>query len=223
MIKQILALAALAGLLGATPVLAAGGKTGALQAACQASESFQQTLGQTGAAMKQVCGCYVEQLAPSLSDTDVDMLIKGLNGTITDADVMKYETFEDLDAASNQTFGDCMVIEGFADGVDPGAMEEGGDEIDYGSNMEQTDAGPFQATCEQSDWSDYPEIATDGDLSTLCACIAGDLYQAGAMQHDFQSLQGYYDGDLSPDDVEQSNPGLMEQHDAIMNQCLAQL
>ena len=128
LVLSLLALASL-GLLHATPAIAAAGPDyKAFTAACKANPGYLESAAAyfDGAekGIVEYCGCLVEQYGDNLSQSDVDLLAKDLDGTLTDQERMAYQTYEDLQFFIAPLGNDCMVISGLADGYDPGEVAD---------------------------------------------------------------------------------------------------
>jgi hypothetical protein len=95
--------------------------TEAFYAACTASEDLLAQTQNDEEGLARLCTCVSDDFAENVSQSDIALLTADIEGTATDEERMAYETYEDLSAYASETLGNCLVIEGFADGYDPGA------------------------------------------------------------------------------------------------------
>jgi hypothetical protein len=187
-------------------------------AACNADPAPAETLqfAQDGmeAGRSRFCNCMADELGKAISQNDADIYAKFVAGTMTDADRMAHETFEDLHAFVMDTENTCMVIEGFADGYDPGAESE----LDTGTNFEQRNTDAYYAACINADWDDA-RIGSGSAQSTLCECMTRNLEPAYT-QDEFDRVTAWYQGELDFDSV---SDYAMSVHDRNVGDCMAAL
>jgi hypothetical protein len=168
--------------------------------ACTHDPALAETLqfAQDGmeAGRERFCSCMVSELQ-SISQADAEIYAKFVEGTMTDADRMKHETFEDLHAFVVEKENTCMVIEGFADGYDPATEMEPQPEVDTGTNFVQLDTDGFYAACINTNWDDS-RINDGSDLSTLCDCLVANL-EPSLTQHELDTLTAWYNGEIDFD------------------------
>jgi hypothetical protein len=119
---RVLALVALAAVLVSGPNTAfAQTDTEGFLEACNTSDALLEQTQNDPEGLERLCTCVGDDFTENLSQSDIDLLADDLAGVATDEERMAYETYEDLSAYASETLGNCLVIEGFADGYDPGA------------------------------------------------------------------------------------------------------
>jgi hypothetical protein len=118
-----IALVALAAVLLSSPgvAFAQADPEGFLEA-CNTSDDLLEQTQNDPEGLERLCTCVGDDFSANLSQTDIDLLADDLAGVASDAEKMAYETYEDLSAYASETLGNCLVIEGFADGYDPSAQ-----------------------------------------------------------------------------------------------------
>ncbi|MDB5507262.1 MAG: hypothetical protein JWR75_1900 [Devosia sp.] len=164
------------------------------------------------AGIERFCACVVVELQPQLSDTDADIYARSMTGDATDEELMNYGTFEDLDAVVTEAQDTCMVTEGFADGYDPGAVDE--DNVSEGDGLAGGfDTAVFFDSCFATDWTDFG-IVDEDTQGSVCSCMTNEL---PLDQSEVDQLIGWYDGYSDYEDVDEN---VMAIHNEVAAQCI---
>ena len=168
-IATALSFLSLVGLAFQTPALAQTASTDAFAAACSANPGFFE-FAVTGLAsdpegLGRLCSCLVTEFS-GLEEPDFAMLIKDLEATATAEDRTAYGDYTALEITARDGLDKCLVLEGFADGSDPGGVPAG----------DMADMTRFDAACQGSDGlleviGGTTEQATP-IRTTLCDCLS---------------------------------------------------
>ena len=166
-IATALSFLSLAGLGFQTPALAQTASTDAFTAACGANPGFFEfaVTGLDPEGLGRLCSCLVTEFS-GLEEPDFAMLVKDLEGTATAEDRTAYGDYTALEITARDGLDKCLVLEGFADGSDPGAIPVG----------DMADMTRFEAACHGSGGllqviGGTTEQATP-IRTTLCDCLS---------------------------------------------------
>jgi hypothetical protein len=168
-IAKMLALAAVVGLALGAPVKAQTASSEAFITSCNAHPAFFQFavsgLDNDPEGLGRLCSCLATEFS-GFSDDDYAMLIKDLEGTATTADRTAHSDYTGLELKARDALDKCLVVEGFADGTDPGATPAG----------ESADMTKFDAACQASEMllavlGGEPDQAIPVRTS-LCECLS---------------------------------------------------
>lgn len=169
----VLALVAALGFGAATPATAQTAPIDALGAACNANPHFFDFaltgLENDAEGLGRLCSCLVTEFK-SYPDKDLVMLTKDLDGSATDADKTAYGDYSGLELKAKSALDKCMVLEGFADGADPGMQTDG--------PVGAADMTKFTAACADSQIMLIVVGDADGAeerRSTVCGCLVETL------------------------------------------------
>jgi hypothetical protein len=203
-IAKMLALAAVIGLSFAAPARAQTASSEAFSTACNANPgffSFAVTgLDSDPEGLGRLCSCLATEFS-GFSDDDYTMLIKDLERTATDADRAAYGDYTGLELKAREALDKCLVLEGFADGSDPGAATPAAGGADmtefdaacHGSDMLLTVIGgsPEDATPVRTSLCDCLSIALAPQVSTEGADILGQDLDGTATEASRTAYPGY--------------------------------
>lgn len=110
----------------------------------------------------RLCGCLATEFS-ALDDDEIAMLVKDLDGSATAEDRAAFGDYTALELKARDGLDKCLVLEGFADGADPGASGD------------RADMTQFNAACTGSEGllmviGGEPDAAMP-IRAKLCACL----------------------------------------------------
>lgn len=164
----------------------------------------------------KVCGCIVNGYGQwGMAQGDLDFYGRYISGTIPQREETGLgKDFHRLYVAGDEIKDGCMLDAGL--GYAPEFPDEAVDEAQPALQVE-----PFFETCAAQDWiSGNGRIGSGDRALAFCSCLAGSLADAGLTQPDVDGLRQVYAGEITEDELTETQPEAISLSDNESERCL---